>query len=98
MNSNLNMGQSLNDLTQMVGRLIDVQRSLGEEFLKLVGSSGDTVTGPLRTTLGSATLPKLSIPSLTGSCCDIPEPCWMPRCLGEIDCQVCPGAAATIRV
>jgi hypothetical protein len=30
------------------------------------------------------------------SCCDIPEPCWMPLDLGQICCQVCPGEPGEI--
>jgi hypothetical protein len=35
----------------------------------------------------------LSLPALSpgGSCCEIPEPCWMPSALGEVQCQLRPG-------
>jgi hypothetical protein len=36
----------------------------------------------------------------TRTCCDVPEPCWMPEDLGEIECNLCAGGrgALTIRV
>lgn len=34
-----------------------------------------------------------------GQCsCHIPQPCWMPRELGEVLSHVCPGGAATLRI
>lgn len=107
MSNNTSMGQSLSDLGQVMNGLIGIQRSFAEEVFKLVGSSGDMLTGSLRNALGSLDsltsssccgTPGISIPQLTRSCCDIPEPCWMPRCLGEFNCLVCPGSSATIRV
>ncbi|UCH64119.1 MAG: hypothetical protein JSU77_06790 [Fidelibacterota bacterium] len=32
------------------------------------------------------------------SCCDIPEPCWMPEKLGEVSSDACPGATANIQL
>jgi hypothetical protein len=32
------------------------------------------------------------------SCCDIPEPCWMPVELGEIESFACPGATSVVRL
>lgn len=31
-------------------------------------------------------------------CCDIPEPCWMPKFVGENCCEICEGGKATITV
>lgn len=31
-------------------------------------------------------------------CCDIPEPCWMPESLGEVESRACPGATVTVRL
>ncbi|HTW27766.1 MAG TPA: hypothetical protein VME92_11600 [Acetobacteraceae bacterium] len=104
-NANLgtNLGQGLSDLGQIIDRLIGVQRTLSEEMLKLVGDSSDALTGAMtglmRGRLGSCCgMPKLSMPQMTSSCCDIPEPCWMPRLLGEFSCQVCAGSPASIRL
>jgi hypothetical protein len=30
--------------------------------------------------------------------CEIPPPCWVPKCLGEVTSAVCPGATATLRI
>jgi hypothetical protein len=30
--------------------------------------------------------------------CHIPQPCWMPRSLGDVTCHVCPGGKATLRI
>jgi len=32
------------------------------------------------------------------SCCDIPEPCWMPVSLGEIESFACQGATVVVRL
>ncbi|MHC4953477.1 MAG: COG1470 family protein [Planctomycetota bacterium] len=32
------------------------------------------------------------------SCCDIPEPCWMPQPLGDVTSFACAGAIATVRL
>lgn len=32
------------------------------------------------------------------SCCDIPEPCWMPVSLGEIESFACQGATVVLRL
>jgi hypothetical protein len=77
----MNMG----NLDEAVGDLISAQLSFGKEALKIIGDG-----------LGSA------MDSMTGmdisgkSCCDIPEPCWMPLNLGEICCSLCPGDVGEI--
>jgi hypothetical protein len=93
MSSNASLGQGLSDVTQVIEKLIGVQLALGEEVLKLVGGSGDAMMGVLRDTFGA----RLKLPG-TSSCCDIPEPCWMPQSLGEFSCRVCAGSTATIRL
>jgi hypothetical protein len=30
--------------------------------------------------------------------CEIPPPCWVPKCLGEVTSAVCPGAMGTLRI
>jgi len=30
--------------------------------------------------------------------CEIPPPCWMPECLGEVHSLVCPGGSAVLRI
>lgn len=36
---------------------------------------------------------------LRGGCgCSIPQPCWMPKSLGEVVSHVCPGGTASLRI
>ena len=65
--------------------LLNAQLLLGKELLKLAGSA----TGALDTLRGIK-LPK------GHSCCEVPEPCWMPRSLGEIECTLRPGDQGTL--
>jgi hypothetical protein len=73
-------------LDDALGALISAQVTLGKEALKLLGSG---VTSMVDGAKG------MNLPGGT-SCCDIPEPCWMPLSLGEICCQLCPGDTGEI--
>lgn len=66
--------------------LINAQLLLGKELLKVLGGAGSA----LGSAAGRMRLPRGS------SCCDVPEPCWMPRALGQIDCQLAPGDRGTL--
>jgi hypothetical protein len=58
----------------------------------------DVLTAPLRIGVGMANaLSTLRLPS-GESCCEIPEPCWMPQPLGEVEGFACPGGTAVLRV
>jgi hypothetical protein len=58
--------------------LIAAQVSLGKELLKIAsGVAGDALGAA-----GGLKLPKGS------SCCDIPEPCWMPVSHGPVKCKL----------
>lgn len=76
----------LNGVDQALGHLINAQIKLGKEALKLMevglGSALDSVK--------NMQLPK------GASCCDIPEPCWMPHNLGEICCHLSAGDVGEI--
>lgn len=76
----------------MGGELGDVfkdQMSLVRRALDLVArGSGDL----LRETVGELKAPRMA------GCCEVPEPCWMPADLGEIDCDLCPGGAGRLRL
>lgn len=69
-------------------KLLDAQIGLGGELLKLLGAGA---TGAMNR-LGSARMPKMA------SCCDIPDPCWMPRDSGEAHCRLAPDGTAEIRM
>ncbi len=34
----------------------------------------------------------------SSNCCDIPEPCWMPKDLGELHCQLCAGSTGLVEI
>jgi hypothetical protein len=69
-----------------LGELIAAQLGLGREMIKAVVTGG----GILADTAKGMSLPK------GASCCDIPDPCWMPRSLGEITCRLAPGAEGEV--
>ena len=61
-------------------KLISAQLAFGRELVKLTGAGCNNVINGVR---------GLSLP-LGESCCQIPEPCWMPVRLGELCCQLSP--------
>ena len=63
------------------GDLVAAQLGLGKELLKVLGAGSALLIDSAK---------GISLPEGT-SCCDIPEPCWMPRSLGEVCCTLCPG-------
>jgi hypothetical protein len=64
-----------------LGDLVAAQLEFGKELLKvLAAGSGVLIDGAKG----------LKLPKGTG-CCDIPEPCWMPKSLGDICCTLVPG-------
>ena len=67
-----------------LGDLVAAQLGLGKELLKVLGA-------------GSALLfdgaKGLRLPAAT-NCCDIPDPCWMPKSLGDVSCQLMEGDTA----
>ena len=69
-----------------LGDLIAAQLGLGRELLKAIVAGGAMLADGAK----GLRLPK------GHSCCDIPEPCWMPRSLGEISCTLAPGAEGEI--
>lgn len=72
-----------------LGGMLKDQLKLARRVVDLVArGSGDL----LRETVGELKAPRMA------GCCDIPEPCWMPADLGEIDCDLCPGAAGRLRL
>lgn len=77
---------NLGNLDETLGELIAAQLSFGKEALKVItdgyGSAFDSLTG-------------MNLPG-GGTCCDIPEPCWMPLNVGEICCQLCAGDVGEI--
>jgi hypothetical protein len=68
-----------------VKSLLNAQLLLGKELLKLAGSATGLLGG-----LKGIKLPK------GHSCCEVPEPCWMPLSLGEVECCLRPGDKGTV--
>ena len=74
-------------------KLVDVQRTIGMEILDIFAKGIGTTFQDAVGQLSNLQLPRLRMTS----CCDIPEPCWMPRALGEFRCRLCPGATGSLR-
>ena len=72
-------------LDHLLKDLLNAQVRLGKGLLELVGAG-------TRAALGKAGLPA------TGSCCDIPPACWMPKPLGEIKCRLRPGETGQVKL
>jgi hypothetical protein len=66
--------------------LVAAQVSLGKEVFKVVSGAADDALSAVG---------KIKMPS-HGSCCEIPEPCWMPVSDGTITCKVRAGATAQL--
>lgn len=77
--------QQMNNLVEF----LQAQGMLGVQVLGLIGTG---VSSFMRSALGQMVGPK------TSSCCDIPEPCWLPKLLDERDCRICPGASGSVRI
>lgn len=68
----------LKGVDESLGKLLAAQLAFGKEALKLLSSGCNKAVD----SLCGLQLPKGS------SCCDKPEPCWMPKKIGEICCQI----------
>ena len=84
-----NMCGSMEKLSDLTTTFIKVQQGFAEEALRLLGDSfGSMMKG---------TFQQMGMQK-TASCCDIPEPCWMPKSLGEYECRLSPGTNGTLRL
>ena len=86
MTSKCKPDMDMSGVDSALGELIAAQLGLGRELLKAALTGG----GLLADTARGMSLPRGS------SCCDIPDPCWMPRSLGEITCRLAPGAEGEV--
>lgn len=59
--------------------------------MDLTGEIVDSLAGTAQRFLSSLTAGQ-------SSCCDIPEPCWMPKYLGEYHCKLCPDSTGVIEI
>jgi hypothetical protein len=79
-------------LGRSLDELLALQQRLARELLGMgVDGFGRVLHG-----LGGATSALGAL--RPRSCCDIPEPCWMPQDLGEVACRLCPGGKGTVRL
>lgn len=74
--------------TQGVADLIAEGRDLGMELAAAV--AGSRLVESAR-----AMAPRLG--SSAACCCEIPPPCWLPKPLGDVTSNVCPGGKAIVR-
>jgi hypothetical protein len=89
MKNTTGLPEGLCQLTEAIGDVLEAQRELSAQMICLLtGGFGDLFKGVLEQTGNQK----------RKSCCDIPEPCWMPKCLGEFKCRLCPGASGTLRL
>ncbi len=78
---------NMDKIVSALGEVVDAQMAFGQKLLEsFTAGSGGVVKDMLNAAIG----PK------TDSCCDIPDPCWMPLSLGEIHCHLCPGASGQV--
>lgn len=78
-------GNGFDGIENGLKSLLNAQLQLGKEVLKLAGAA----TGALGTLRGIR-LPRQH------TCCEVPEPCWMPLPLGEVSCTLRPGDSGTL--
>jgi len=74
--------------TQGISDLIAQGRDLGMELAAAVAGSR---------LAESARAPAPRIGSSAACCCEIPPPCWLPKPLGDVTSNVCPGGKAIVR-
>jgi hypothetical protein len=79
------------DLQKLLKDVVAAQFSLGKEVLNVLTKGTNSALCGMRG-LNLPNLPKLH------SCCDIPEPCWMPKPLGEITCRLTPGSTGQVKL
>jgi hypothetical protein len=65
--------------------LLNAQLQLGTELINLAGG-----TQGIFDIWKNFKIPKIE------SCCEVPEPCWMPLSLGEVRCALQPGDSGTV--
>ena len=77
-----------NDLGQSFKDAFAAQWALSKEIVSLMAEGAGAALGQVN---------KMDLPKL-GSGCEIPEPCWMPKSLGEVTCQLCGDGTGTINL
>lgn len=70
--------------------LVAAQVSLGKELFNVASGVADSAFGAL------GAVGKIKMPARSSSCCDIPEPCWMPVSDGTVACKLRSGATGQL--
>ncbi|WP_299508031.1 hypothetical protein [uncultured Roseobacter sp.] len=73
----------------------DTVDSMSDVMARQMDLTGDIIDGLADTAqrfLSSLTAGQSS------NCCDIPEPCWMPKDLGEYHCKLCAGSTGIMEI
>jgi hypothetical protein len=78
----------LDGLGKSLKGLVHAQLELSDAVLKLLSTGASGAWDEMR---------GMGMPAW-GSCCDIPEPCWMPRCAGDAVCRLAPGDTGELRL
>lgn len=100
----MNTTNSVPPLKETVGALGDLiiqGARIGLDVFEVVSNSFDALAGSRAAGMMGQMMRGVA-PQLTragGSCsCHIPQPCWMPKALGDVTCHVCPGGKVTLRI
>jgi len=75
----------MSSMTEMMSSQAEL---IGGIFTIMAQSAGQLI----RSVLQNATAQK------TSSCCEIPEPCWMPAKIADIECSLCSCSRGTVRL
>lgn len=77
---------------RMVGSMSETMREQMDLTGRIVENLAEVSGQFVRTFLSELSGPR------TRTCCDVPEPCWMPADLGEIHCELCAGGRGTLMI
>jgi hypothetical protein len=76
------------DVAQQICDILGTQVDLAGKVFNILS---DGATQLLHGAISKKGMPQ------TSSCCDIPEPCWMPAEIGEVACHLCYGGRGFVR-
>ncbi|MFA3919973.1 hypothetical protein [Ruegeria hyattellae] len=80
------------DTAQEMCDTMDTMSDMMLRQLDLTGEIVDSLAGTAQRFLSSLTQGQ------SRNCCERPEPCWMPKDLGEYHCDLCPGSTGIIEI
>jgi hypothetical protein len=84
-------GDALREVSRAYVNLLGAQLRIGRDLLDaVVGAVPPELTSMARTVTRGATR------RVTGGCCDVPPPCWMPRLLADVVTRAAPCRTARL--